>query len=117
EIKFLNWSSPKRRVQPQTLNARDSIFENLALVKLKDNVSVASALAHFQRQPEVLYAEPNFRLHLAQSPVPETLPNDFDFAKLWNLQNTGQTGGSDGAGLNAPEAWGYGTGSHRVKVA
>src|SRR5439155_24849394 len=57
------------------------------------------------------------RLHLAQSPVPETLPNDFDFAKLWNLQNTGQTGGSNGAGLNAPEAWGYGTGSHRVKVA
>src|SRR5262249_760059 len=117
EIKFLNRSGSKRRVQPQTLAAGDSVFENLALVRLKDNVTIEAARAHFQRQPGVLYAEPNFRLHIAQSAAPETLPNDFDFAKLWNLQKAGETGGMSGAGIDAPEAWVYGTGSRRVKVA
>ncbi|MCI0538487.1 MAG: tandem-95 repeat protein, partial [Verrucomicrobiales bacterium] len=117
EIKFLIPPSSKRRVQAQTLSAGNSVFENLALVKLKDTVGLAAALAHFRRLPGVVYAEPNFRLHIAQSTAAEKLPNDFDFGKLWSLQNTGQTGGTNGAGLQAPEAWGYGTGSRRVKVA
>src|SRR5262249_39143408 len=117
EIRFLNASNLKRRIQPRAMPARDSVFENLALVKLKDDVTIGVALAHFHRQPDVLYAEPNCRLHLAQSTPAQKLPNDFDFAKLWNLQNTGQTGGTNGAGLHAPEAWTRGTGSRRVKVA
>src|SRR5262245_13777569 len=36
EISFLPGASAKRGVQPQTLTARDSVFDNLALVKLKE---------------------------------------------------------------------------------
>lgn len=44
-------------------------------------------------------------------------PNDPSFNKLWGLHNTGQTGGTANADINAPEAWSYTTGSSSVIVA
>jgi subtilisin family serine protease len=47
-----------------------------------------------------------------------TIPNDPSFGSLWGLDNTGQTGGTPDADIDAPEAWDeYGTGSSDVVVA
>ena len=35
----------------------------------------------------------------------ELIPNDTDFADQWGLDNTGQTGGTADADVDAPEAW------------
>jgi len=44
-------------------------------------------------------------------------PNDPGFTDLWGLNNTGQTGGTAGADISAPEAWSTTTGSSGVVVA
>ena len=45
-----------------------------------------------------------------------TTPNDTRFDELWGLNNTGQTGGSDDADIDAVEAWDISTGSRDVVV-
>ena len=87
----------------------------LELVDLAPEKSVRSEAARFEREPEVLYAEPNYRYRLA------AIPNDARFGELWGLHNTGQfvngsTGTAD-ADIDAPEAWETTTGSSSVTVA
>lgn len=43
--------------------------------------------------------------------------NDTDFEELWGLHNTGQTGGTSNADINAPQAWNTQMGSEDVVVA
>lgn len=43
-------------------------------------------------------------------------PNDPSFSSLWGLHNTGQTGGTGGADIDAPEAWDVSRGSSSVVV-
>ncbi len=44
-------------------------------------------------------------------------PNDPKFSELWGLHNTGQTGGTADADIDAPEAWDLATGSANVIIA
>jgi len=44
-------------------------------------------------------------------------PNDTRFGELWGLKNTGQTGGTVDADIDAPEAWDIYTGSADMVVA
>ena len=44
------------------------------------------------------------------------LPNDTSFSSLWGMHNTGQSGGTPDADIDAPEAWDMHTGSLAVKV-
>jgi len=44
------------------------------------------------------------------------IPNDPLFPQLWGLHNTGQTGGTPGADIRAPQAWSVCTGSPAVIV-
>ncbi len=60
----------------------------------------------------VAYAEPNYFLQLSETP-----PDDPLFDRLWNLHNTGQTGGTADADIDALEAWEIGTGSSDVIIA
>ena len=46
-----------------------------------------------------------------------TEPNDPYYSYLWGLHNTGQTGGTADADIDAPEAWAVSTGSSSVIVA
>src|SRR5436309_137212 len=43
-------------------------------------------------------------------------PNDPQFGSLWGLQNSGQTGGTPGADIDALRAWGVTAGSSGVVV-
>ncbi|MDF3059312.1 MAG: hypothetical protein K0R17_3527 [Rariglobus sp.] len=58
----------------------------------------------------VALAEPDFIVHV------DTTPNDASFAQLYGLHNTGQTGGTADADIDAPEAWDITTGSRNVRV-
>jgi subtilisin family serine protease len=131
------WKGAKALARPQTAKAAEgSIFDDLVVVTLPPGVGLAGALATFERQPEVLYAEPNLRVRLvergpgrAQDPsataqpppaddgASELEPDDFDFPTQWGLQNPGPPDGTAGADIHATQAWAVTTGSHAVKVA
>ena len=64
-----------------------------------------------ERDVRVRYAEPNFILQIAKE------PNDPDWENLWALNNTGQTGGTVDADIDALEGWDVTTGSSTVVVA
>ena len=71
------------------------------LLELDDGRSVAGAVAAFERAPEVLYAEPNYRVK------PDAVTtNDPMFGDQWNLQR-----------IEAPAAWTRTIGSRDVTVA
>ncbi|NIR67466.1 MAG: S8 family serine peptidase [candidate division Zixibacteria bacterium] len=90
----------------------DRVAPGLTLVKLPANVTVANALARFKKSPNVLYVEPNYKRWLCAK-----YPNDPNFSKLWALHNTGQTGGTFDADIDAPEAWSIQTGDPNIIVA
>lgn len=80
-------------------------------IKLKKGMSVEEAVAYYQADPAVEYAEPNFLVSAL------AVPNDPSFPQLWGLYNTGQTGGTPGADIQATAAWDITTGSSNVVVA
>jgi len=69
-----------------------------------DNMSVEDMIAMLRDTPGVLSVEPNYIV------TANDLPNDPEFDQLWGLNNTGQTGGTPDADIDAPEAWEIQTG-------
>lgn len=80
-------------------------------LKIPSNLTVQEMIERLRRSPLVEYAEPNYIRYLNQA------PNDPDYPELWGLNNTGQTGGTQDADIDAPEAWDLQTGSSSVVVA
>ena len=78
----------------------------LEVVKLPKNVSVQEAIALYEQDPNVLYAEPNYILRLTAKPDLTATPNDPSFGSLYGLSK-----------INAPAAWNVTTGSNNVVVA
>ena len=94
----------------------------------------AAAMARYRRNPNVLYAEPNFIRRIPTPLAPgggsEVVPGDHHFGEQWALHNTGQPfecvstifgvwclfQGTADADIDAPEAWAVSTGSP-VRVA
>ena len=66
------------------------------------------------RSPDVIAASLNYRRYLCAAAV---YPDDPDFSGLWGLDNTGQSGGTAGADISAPEAWSVTTGSSSLVIA
>ena len=87
------------------------IPSGLHKVKIPKGLSLEKAMRHYQADPDVKYVEPNYRYQAL------TIPNDASFSSLWGMHNTGQTGGTADADINAPEAWDLTTGSSQVVVA
>jgi subtilisin family serine protease len=81
-----------------------------ALVKVPEKRAIAVAKA-LSDDPRVRYVEPNHVITTA------LVPDDPSFGQLWGLNNTGQTGGTPDADIDAPEAWSVETGSSNVVVA
>ncbi len=72
---------------------------------------IFAMIADYQDDANVLYAEPN-RIYVASQ-----IPDDADFGEQWALNNTGQTGGTADADIDAPEAWEIETGNADVLIA
>ena len=95
----------------------------------------SAAIARYLRNPNVLYAEPNFIRSLprptAHEGRPEVVPGDYHFGEQWALDNTGQSfycipwingelcfySGTPDADIDAPEAWAITKGNSSVTVA
>jgi thermitase len=88
---------------------------NLQVVQLASASpdATASALAAYRARPDVLYAEPDRIYKLDRTDV---TPNDSLYNSMYNLNNTGQTGGTADADIDAPEAWNTTTGSANVYI-
>ena len=97
-------------VNARVLKAFRSVSQ-LEKVRLPEGLAITEAIAAYKSNPEVLYAEPNYVVHAFNT------PNDPQFPQQWNLYNTGQSGGTPGADIHAPEAWSLTTGSSSVVVA
>ncbi|MDB6025489.1 MAG: hypothetical protein JWM68_1712 [Verrucomicrobiales bacterium] len=57
------------------------------------------------------FAEPDFVSHKTST------PDDSQFSSQWHLNNTGQTGGTSDADIDAPEAWTLQTGNNTIVIA
>ncbi len=104
------------RIKDLDKDGRDDRFLNinkyglLAKVELDKSMSVETALELLRRDPSVAYAEPNWIQHVLAT------PNDTRFNELYGLNNSGQTGGTADADIDAPEAWDNTTGSNEIVV-
>ncbi len=72
-------------------------------------------VAAYQKNPNVLYAEVNGTYSVVGAFTPP--PNDTYYSTQWQYNNTGQSGGTPGADISAPEAWAVTTGSSATKIA
>jgi subtilisin family serine protease/subtilisin-like proprotein convertase family protein len=79
-------------------------------VNLPAGLSVEQALAQYESDPLVAYAEPDFLVSAA------VLPSDAQFSQQYAQHNLGQSGGLADADIDNPEAWDAHTGSTRIAV-
>ncbi|PKL61210.1 MAG: hypothetical protein CVV31_12595 [Methanomicrobiales archaeon HGW-Methanomicrobiales-2] len=129
-----------------TMDYSDIGLSGMQVLQLPEALSVTEAVDAYSRNPDVLYAEPNYYYYADAMPdgpqyqeLPDftpaptappaqgggggagRIPNDPEFGKLWGLHNTGQTingrTGTTDADIDAPEAWSITTGSRDVIVA
>lgn len=83
----------------------------LNVIDLPQNLPVDQAVQRYENSPVVEYAEPDFLV------FPTRTPNDPRYPEQWGLNNTGQTGGTRDADIDAPEAWEQTTGDPGTLVA
>ncbi|MFW5943085.1 MAG: S8 family serine peptidase [Chloroflexota bacterium] len=98
------------------IDASDALARSYGLpgilkLTVPPGTDIFELIAAYQAHPDVAYAEPN-RIY-------STLltPNDPDFDQQWSLHNTGQTGGTADADIDAVEAWDLETGHPSVLIA
>ena len=72
-------------------------------------------VAAYQKNPNVLYAEVDGTYSAVGTFTPP--PNDPYYSSQWQYNNTGQSGGTPDADIDAPEAWAVTTGSSTTKIA
>lgn len=82
----------------------------LEVVEVAKGRSLKAVAEAYAARPEVAYVEPNYILKA------ERTPDDPLYPDQWGFHNTGQTGGTVDADIDAPEAWELATGSHEVIV-
>lgn len=86
-------------------------FANVFNVKLPEGLSVHGAIRKMNDIPELGYSEPNYVLSKSAT------PNDARFSSLYGMNNTGQTGGTPDADIDAVEAWDISNSASNVIVA
>lgn len=92
----------------QTLKSIEAL--NIKVCQIAAEKTLDQALQESQALGEVEYAEPNYRVYALER------PNDPEYDRLWGLNNTGQTGGSNDADIDAEEAWDREKGNSAVIV-
>jgi len=75
------------------------------------NSDILSIVRKYSSDLNVVYAEPNYIFQTC------LIPNDPDFDLQYALHNTGQTGGTPDADIDAPEAWDIETGNKDIVIA
>ena len=95
-------------------------LSNIYMFTFSEGLDVFDFLAKYNSDPNVEYAELNYIgnfLSVQPEIISGNFPNDPYFDQQWGLHNTGQTGGTSDADIDAPEAWDIETGSSDVIIA
>ena len=79
-----------------------------SVFKVPAGEKAATFVERLSLDPNVEYAELDFEQKVL------AIPNDTRFSELWGLHNTGQSGGTADADIDAPEALGLATGKGDV---
>ncbi len=127
-VKFRRTEAQVVQMENTLLSMNVSSFEMFATdsrffkIKLADDKDMVRFLQEANRNPKILYAEPNYIYKAIASEDSGTIPKDTDFQKQWALHNTGQedSGGQVGvvgADINALKAWEVTKGSKDIIVA
>ena len=115
-------------------NSQDTSLNNIVRIEFSEIVDIQSIIKKYSFHPDIEYIEPNFKCYphemmacnnyesiyddinneILKTPV---TPNDPFFEEQWALHNTGQTGGSNDADIDAIEACDIITGSPDITVA
>ena len=109
-VRFLDAAKPAA-LAGTTLGKAQPLVTNLFEVDLAAGTTVDGALAAYRQDARVAYAEADADLGVAWT------PNDPYYNLQSGLKNTGQTGGTAGADINAPPAWGVTVNANRIPVA
>ena len=80
-------------------------------VRLPAGVTAEEMAGRYRLETEVEYAEPNYMMYAVVS------PDDPQFLQQWGLNNTGQSGGTPDADIDAPEGWDVTTGQTSTVIA
>ncbi len=94
-----------------TIHARIKHVFNGAVLDVGANENARAMAQQWESLPEVIHAELN------QAGEYFVTPNDPLFGSMWALNNTGQTGGTSDADIDAPEAWDLFNDSSNVVIA
>ncbi|MEQ9325703.1 MAG: S8 family serine peptidase, partial [Rhodospirillales bacterium] len=86
----------------------------IQLWKIDPGTTVEAAVAALSDNKIFEYVEPNYVIRVDSIEEPDATPDDPSYSQLWGLNNTGQTGGTADADIDAPEAWDYTTGGSVV---
>lgn len=100
-------SLPLQGIKVGSSLGTDGLYE----VNLSEGVTPEEAISALEAHPGVAYAHPDFTVSLAAT------PNDPAFNSLWGMHNTGQTGGTPDADIDATEAWDIRTDASEIVVA
>jgi subtilisin family serine protease len=94
-----------------------TIVSGLQLVRVAGGAgAVAAATSAYRANADVVYVTPNRVWSIDEIAGTVATPNDPLFASEWGLNNTGQTGGTKDADIDAPAAWNATTGDRNVVV-
>lgn len=104
-------SAVSARVE-RTYDAISGINGQLHAHLKSDSKTTMEMVKELETHPDVKAVSPNYRLR-----IDAVTPNDTSYTSLWGMNNTGQTGGTPGIDIDAPDAWQAHTGSSGVIVA
>src|SRR5262249_7494803 len=80
KARFFQHPNQPAFVQKQIASGQGSVFDQLAVLTLPDRTGLSQAISRLRKHPDVLYAEPNYRLRITGATTGPVIPNDFDFA-------------------------------------
>ncbi len=112
-VRFLPGATHAQRASAQSF-ASGVFVRKLAPsldIELWGTLSPAKTAAFLGMLPSVQYAELDYVVRRA------VIPNDPSFGSLWGMHNTGQSGGTVDADIDAPEAWDTYTGDPNFVIA
>ncbi|MDY6802635.1 MAG: S8 family serine peptidase [Cyanobacteriota bacterium] len=105
-IKLKNDKNPKvREALQRQLGAKvtgTTQTLGIELWTIPDNIGVEEVVKKYSKDRRIEFIEPNYT-----DATLALTPNDPQFSKLWALNNTGQTGGTFDADIDALEAWNF----------
>lgn len=79
--------------------AQTRVANRWRLMLFAEDANIGQIMERVSRLPGVAWVEPDYIVYAAE------IPNDSRFNELWGMHNTGQTGGTADADIDAPEAW------------